>query len=151
MARMYSGKRGKSGSRKPLKKTAPSWVRLSAKEAEMLIVKMAKEGMPASLIGLTLRDKYGVPDVEALCGKSVTKILGEKKQLPELPEDVTALMRRAAAINKHLLENRHDETARRGLHLAESKIHRLVKYYKRNGRIAEEWKYDLTQAGDLLG
>ncbi len=137
MARMYSGKRGKSGSKKPLKKTAPSWVRLSAKEAEMLIVKMAKEGMPASLIGLTLRDKYGVPDVEALCGKSVTKILGEKKQLPELPEDVTALMRRAAAINKHLL--------------AESKIHRLVKYYKRNGRIAEEWKYDLTQAGYLLG
>ena len=45
MARMYSGKRGKSGSKKPLKKTAPSWVRLSAKEAEMLIVKMAKEGM----------------------------------------------------------------------------------------------------------
>src|SRR3989344_5018632 len=98
MARMYSGKRGKSGSKKPLKKTAPSWVRLSAKEAEMLIVKMAKEGMPASLIGLTLRDKYGFPDMDAVCGKSVRKILGKKKQPPGLPGDVTALMRRAAAI-----------------------------------------------------
>ena len=151
MARMYSGKRGKSGSKKPLRKSSPTWVRLSAKEAEMLIAKLAKEGMPASLIGLTLRDKYGVPDIETLCGKSITKTLKDKGQLPELPEDVTALMKRAAAINKHLIENKHDQTAKRGLHLTESKIHRMVKYYKRNGRIAEDWKYDLTQAGYLLG
>lgn len=151
MARMYSGKRGKSGSKKPIKRTTPSWVRLSAKEAELLIGKMAKEGMFASFIGLTLRDKYGVPDVEALCGKSITKILAEKKILPEIPEDVTALMKRAAAIHKHIQENKHDQTAKRGLQLTESKIKRLVKYYKRNGRIREEWKYDLTQAGYLLG
>ncbi len=151
MARMYSGRRGKSSSKKPLKKSAPSWVRLGAKETEMLIAKLAKEGMPASLIGLTLRDKYGIPDIESLCGRSITTVLKDKKQLPEIPEDVTSLMKRAAAIHKHLVENKHDETAKRGLHLTESKIRRFVKYYKRNGRIAEDWKYDLAQAGYLLG
>jgi small subunit ribosomal protein S15 len=98
-----------------------------------------------------LRDKYGVPDVEALCGKSITKVLKAKNQLPDLPEDVTALMRRAAAINKHFEANRHDQTAKRGLLLTESKINRLVKYYKTTGRIPETWKYNLEQAGYLLG
>ena len=151
MARLYSGKSGKSGSKKPLKKTAPAWVRLSAKEVELLIGKLAKEGVPASYIGLTLRDKYGVPDIEALCGKGITAILKEKGSLPELPEDVTALMIRAAAIHKHMLLNKKDQTAKRGLTLTESKIKRLVKYYKKSGRISEDWKYDLTQAGYLLG
>jgi small subunit ribosomal protein S15 len=117
----------------------------------MLIAKLAKEGNPPSYIGLMLRDKYGVPDVQALCGKSITEILKDKKQLPELPEDLTALMRRAAAINKHLGENKHDMTALRGLILTESKIKRLVKYYKTTGRIPENWKYDIAQAGYLLG
>src|SRR3989338_127030 len=151
MARMYSGKSGKSGSKKPLKKTAPAWVRLSAKEAEMLISKLAKEGASASFIGLTLRDKYGVPDVQALCGKSIAGILKDKSALPQIPEDVTALMKRAAAIHKHMLLNKHDMTAKRGLTLTESKIKRLVKYYKKNGRISQDWKYDITQAGYLLG
>jgi len=30
----------------------------------------------------------------------------------------------------------------RGLQLAESRIKRLVKYYKRIGRLPMEWKYD---------
>lgn len=126
-------------------------MRLTAKEVELLIGKLSKEGIGASYIGLTLRDKYGVPDIGALCGKSITAILKEKNHLPELPEDVTSLMKRAAAIHKHLLENKHDQTARRGLHLTESKIKRIVKYYKRNGRINEDWKYDILQAGYLLG
>jgi small subunit ribosomal protein S15 len=151
MAKMYSGSRGKSGSKKPLKKSVPSWTRLGAKEAEMLIAKLAKEGNGASYIGLMLRDKYGIPDVESLCGRSITKILKDKKQLPELPEDLTALMRRAAAINKHLTENKHDMTAHRGLILTESKIKRLVKYYKTQGRIPENWKYNIEQASYLLG
>ena len=151
MARMYSGSRGKSGSKKPLKKTVPSWTRLGAKEAEMLIAKLGKEGNSASYIGLMLRDKYGVPDVQALCGKSVTEVLKDKKQLPDLPEDVTSLMKRAAAINKHLEANRHDMTAHRGLILTESKIKRLVKYYKTTGRIPENWKYNIEQASYLLG
>lgn len=147
MARMHSRKRGKHGSKKPAKKTSPSWIRYKAKEVELLVTKLAKEGKSTSQIGTLLRDVYGIPSVFALCGKSVSAILREKKALQEIPEDLTALVKRFAAIRKHLESNRHDETAARGLHLTESKIGRLVKYYKRSGRIPEVWKFDAERAG----
>ncbi|MBI4452734.1 30S ribosomal protein S15 [Candidatus Woesearchaeota archaeon] len=147
MARMHSRKRGKHGSKKPAKKTAPSWILIEAKTAELLIAKLSKEGKTNSQIGLLLRDAYGVPSVSALCGKSISAILKEKKIVPEVPEDLTALFRKYAALKKHLESNRHDETANRGLSLAESKINRLVKYYKRTGRIPESWKFDASRMG----
>ena len=45
MARMYSRDKGKSGSTKPAKKTIPSWVRYKGKEVELLVKKLAKEGL----------------------------------------------------------------------------------------------------------
>jgi len=141
MARMYSRKKGVSGSKRPLKKTTPSWVRYKGKEVEMLITKLAKEEKSPSEIGLILRDSYGVPYVKGLTGKRVNEILEEHKILPKIPHDVTALMRKSIAIMKHIEENHNDETAKRGLILTESKIKRLIKYYKRIGKIEELWKY----------
>ncbi|MBS3131300.1 30S ribosomal protein S15 [Candidatus Woesearchaeota archaeon] len=150
MARRYSGKRGKAGSKKPLKKTIPSWMRYSSNEVEMLIKKMAKDGKTASEIGMMLRDKYGIPDVNAICRKSITSILEEAKLLPELPEDLMAMIRKAVTVRKHLEANKHDMTARRGIELAESKVKRLVKYYKKTGKLASGWKYDPEKAGFFM-
>ena len=150
MARMHSRKRGKHGSKKPAKKTSPSWIRYKAKELELLIAKLAKEGKTTSQIGILLRDVYGIPSVLASCGKSVSAILKEKKLIPEVPEDLSALSKKYAAVRKHIDTNKHDETAARGLHLTESKINRLVKYYKRTGRIPEAWKFDADRAGFFL-
>ena len=147
MARMYSRKKGKHGSKKPAKKTVPSWVRYKAKEVELLIAKLAKEGKNSSQIGLILRDVYGIPSIHALCGKSISSILKEKTLLQEVPEDLTALFKRYTAIRKHLETNKNDETAVRGLHITESKIGRLTKYYKRSGRVPEAWKFDTERAG----
>lgn len=147
MARMHSRKKGKHGSKKPAKKTAPSWIRYKAKEVELLIAKLAKEGKTTSQIGILLRDTYGIPNVVALCGKSISAILKEKKLLQEVPEDLTALFKKYAAIRKHREANKHDETAARGLLLTESKIKRLIKYYKRTGRIPEAWKFDTEKIG----
>ena len=144
---MHSRKKGKHGSKKPSKKTAPSWIRYKGKEAELLIAKFAKDGKTASQIGMILRDVYGIPSVLALCGKSISAIHKDKKLLPEVPEDVTALFKRYAAIKKHIEANKHDETAIRGLHLTESKINRLMKYYKRTGRIPKAWKFDSDRMG----
>ena len=74
MARMHSRARGKSKSKRPLDKKQPSWVRYKPKEVEMLVVKMAKEGMSPSKIGLVLRDSYGVPDAKQVLKKTITKI-----------------------------------------------------------------------------
>ncbi|MBI1936030.1 30S ribosomal protein S15 [Candidatus Woesearchaeota archaeon] len=147
MARMHSRKRGKHGSKRPAKKTAPSWIRYNAKEVELLVAKLSKEGKTTSQIGILLRDAYGVPSISALCGKSVSAILKEKKIVPEVPEDMTALFKKYAALKKHIEANKHDETSKRGLQLTESKINRLVKYYKRTMRIPETWKFDADRMG----
>ena len=60
MARLYSRKKGKSGSTKPVKKVKPLWLRYGEKEIEQLIIKLAKQGLTKSQIGLSLRDTYGV-------------------------------------------------------------------------------------------
>lgn len=147
MARLYSRKKGKSGSKKPVKKTIPLWVRYKPKEIEMLIVKLAKEGLTSSKIGVILRDTYGIPDVRTICKKKVAKIIEEKGIKKELPEDITALIKKAVLVRKHMEENRKDEAAKRGLTLTESKIKRLVKYYKKTGKLSSEWKYEPERAG----
>ena len=144
---MYSRKKGKHGSKKPAKKTAPSWIRYKPKEIELLIAKLSKEGKTTSQIGALLRDIYGIPNVLALCGKSISAILKEKKLISEVPEDLTSLFKKYAMVRKHLENNKHDETAARGLILTQSKIGRLTKYYKRTCRIPETWKFDTERAG----
>jgi len=142
MARKYSGAKGKAGSTKPSKLQAPTWIQHKPKEIEMLVVKLAKEGKSASAIGLHLRDAYGIPDVKAATGKNITKILKEKSLEKEIPEDLMAVIRRAVHLRKHMQANKQDMTAKRGLLLTESKIKKLVKYYKTAGRLPLTWRYD---------
>ena len=150
MARMHSRAKGVSGSKKPMKKEVPTWIRYKPKEVEILVGKMAKEGKTASQIGIMMRDTYGIPDVKTLTGKSISKILAAKQLLPEVPEDLRALIRKAAMIRKHLEENRQDKPALRGLQLTEAKIMRLVKYYKKSDRLPVDWKYDPRKASTYL-
>ena len=142
MARMYSKRKGKSGSSKPLEQKEQSWLRYKGKEVELLITKLAKEGQKPSQIGIHLRDTYGIPDVVAVTGKKLTAILEEKSLLQRFPEDVLSLMTRRVAITKHMLENKKDETAKRGIDITDSKIRRLVKYYKAKGKISKDWNYN---------
>lgn len=142
MARMHSGARGKSRSTKPSAPQNPSWLSQSPKEAELLVVKYAKEGKTAAQIGLSLRDEYGIPNVKLVVGKTISQILAEKQLQPEIPEDVMALIRKVVLLKKHLDANKGDMTAKRGLRLTESKINRLVKHYKSSGRLAQNWSYD---------
>lgn len=151
MARMHSRKRGKHGSKKPLATTPPSWVGYKAKEVEMLVQKLAKQGLPTSKIGLVLRDSYGIPDVEKITKKKITRLLKEKGLAPEVPEDIQNLIKRAVKIKKHLESHRKDKVSKRGLQLTESKIRRLIKYYKRTGELPAEWKYELETARRLVG
>ena len=142
MARMHSRDKGKSKSIKPTRKTNQSWLTYKEKEVEMLVGKLAKEGKTASQIGLFLRDNYGIPSVKQATKKSITTIMKEKKLAKEIPEDLMALIRRVVILRKHLEKNHKDETAKTGILLSESKIKRLVKYYKLNKKLPMDWKYD---------
>jgi small subunit ribosomal protein S15 len=150
MARMHSRAKGKSSSKKPSNKTKPAWLKRDDKEVEQLVIKIAKKGKTASQIGVELRDSYGIPDVKIITGKTITKILSENKISGELPEDFTALIKREIIIMKHLEKNKKDEGAKRGLILTRSKIRRLTKYYKRTGKLPEDWKYDKDKARLLV-
>ncbi len=149
MARMYSRKKGKSGSKRPYGKSY-TWMTYKPKEVELLVIKQAKEGKPASQIGLILRDVYGIPDVKAITKKSISDILEKKELLPKLPENLTSLLKRVIDLQKHMESNRKDNTGKRGLQLTESKIRRLVKYYKNSGRLPETWKYDPKRVNLLI-
>jgi len=142
MARMHARRKGKSGSHPPLEKQTPTWVRYKDKEIELLVAKLAKDGNSGSEIGTILRDSYGIPDVRITTGKTIGKILEEKKLTKELPEDLLALIRHVIAIRKHMETNKQDMTAKRGLQRSESKIKRLVKYYKEIKKLPADWKYD---------
>lgn len=141
MAKMHSRAKGKSRSKRPETPTKKSWARLDTKELEMLIVKLAKQGNTASQIGTILRDQYGVPLTKTILGKRMTKVLAEHKLTGELPEDLSALIKKAALLKKHLEKMRKDNTAKRGIQLTESKIKRLSKYYKRVGKLPVTWRF----------
>ncbi len=142
MARMHSRKKGNAGSKKPIRKAAPTWVRYQAKEVELLVAKVAKEGKTPSQTGVVLRDSYGVPDVKKVTGKSISATMKEKNLLPQIPENLMALIKKSVMIKKHLEGQKHDMTAKRGFELTDSKIRRLVKYYKREKMLPQEWSYD---------
>jgi small subunit ribosomal protein S15 len=128
----------------------PEWVPLSATEIEDLIVKFTLDGYTSAYSGLVLRDQYGVPDVKMATGKTVTEIMKEKGVMPDLPEDLSNLMRRAIALNVHVKANKGDYSNIRGLQLIEARIRRLERYYKKTGAIPKTWKYSLANAEIML-
>lgn len=150
MARMHSGKHGKSGSTKPVRKTPPSWLKYKPFEVEKLVVKLAKEGKTSAQIGIILRDSYGIPSVKSVTGKNVYAVMLENKVTKDLPEDLHNLIKKVIETDAHMLKNKKDTSAKRGIQLTESKIRRLVKFYKRTGAIPATWTYSRDQAKFLL-
>jgi small subunit ribosomal protein S15 len=128
----------------------PEWIEYSNEEIEELILKLTKEGNSTSMIGIILRDQYGIPDVKLVTGEKITKILEKHGQGLEYPEDLMNLIRRAVNIREHLDENPKDLHTRRGLRIIESKIRRLVRYYTREGVLPEGWRYDPRSAALLV-
>lgn len=149
MARMYSRKKGKSGSQKPLQKTA-KWVDYKPKEVEDLVIKYAKQGLQSAKIGSILRDQYGVPSVKLATKKTIAQILKENDLYSKLPEDLFNLLKRVVELRVHLEKNKRDYQSYRGLELTESKVRRLARYYIRKGLLPKGWKYDPEQAKLLI-
>jgi len=141
MARMHARRRGKSCSVRPARNEAPEWSNTDKAAIEKLIVDLRKEGTSSSMIGLVLRDRYGVPDVKMVTGKSVGDILEENKISSEIPEDLRDLMIKALGMRKHLDDNKKDLHNKRQLHLVESKIRRLVKYYTGTKKLPADFTY----------
>ncbi len=136
-----SKEKGKSHSTRPARAGPPSWVKYTPEEVENLVVELARKGYPPSMIGIILRDQYGIPLVKQITGKKIVQILKEHGLAPKIPEDLANLIKRAIRVRRHLEEHPKDYHSKRGLQLIESKIRRLVKYYKREGVLPPDWEY----------
>ncbi len=146
MARMYSRKKGKSSSRRPLQRASP-WVKLKPAEAEEIIVKLAGQGKQSAEIGMILRDQYGIPSARDAFKARIARVMKKHKVYNEvLPEDMYNLVKRAVSLRKHMDKNKKDYTSYRGLELTESKIRRLAKFYKKQKALPEKWKWDPEKA-----
>ena len=150
MARMYARKKGSSGSKRIYRDSKPEWLDYELEDVEAIIVKLAKEGKSPAEIGRIMRDQYGIPDVR-IYRTRITKVLASKDMLPEYPEDLMNLFRRAVSLRKHLEKNKKDYHSKRGLQLIESKIRRLGKYYKKQGRLPSSWKYNPEKVKLIVG
>lgn len=147
---MHSRKRGKSGSTRPARLERPQWVELSPDEVESEVIKLARRGHSKSMIGTIMRDSRGVPLVKIVTGKKVSHILTENEIQTPLPEDLSNLVRKALNIRKHLETNHKDLESSKGLNRTESKIYRLIKYYKRKKVLAQDFKYDPEKIRTLI-
>jgi len=133
--------KGRSHSIRPVSKRPPGWCRYKPEEVEALVIKLAKEGHAPSKIGTILRDQHGIPLTKSITGKTVTKILKDAGLAPSLPEDLETLMKKAASLHVHLEKNKKDIHNKRALQIIEAKIHKLSRYYKREGVLPPDWKY----------
>ena len=102
------------------------------------------------MIGMTLRDQYGVPSVKPILGTKLTSYLRENTEVPDIPEDLANLMRKAIGMRKHLNSNKKDIHNKRWLQLTENKIRRLAKYYRGTGRLPQNWQYRPETAEMLI-
>ena len=150
MARIHARRRGRSGYNPQTREKNPSWA-LNPKDVESKVAELSTEGNTTSQIGIVLRDMHGVPSVKLATGKSISKILSEKDMSPQLPEDLTNLMRKAVRLGEHLKINNKDVHNTRALRLTEAKILRLAKYYRSTNVLSEDWKYSLADAKLLVG
>ena len=130
------------GSKRLPFKVVPRWVKHNKEDVEKLVLKLAKERYSGAQIGMVLRDQYGIPDVKAITGKSISQILESGGISYEIPEDMMNLLKKAVNLRAHLENNKPDKLSKHGLENLESKIRKLGKYYSKKGKLAKDWKYD---------
>lgn len=147
---MHTRTKGKSGSTRPGRTEPPAWSMYDADEITSVILDLWKQGNSTSVIGMILRDNYGVPDVKLSTGKKITDILKENDSAPGVPEDLYNLIIKAIRMRKHLTANHKDVHNMRALQLTESKIRRLAKYYTANKVLPADWKYKPETAEMLI-
>ena len=135
-------------SSKPVRQAAPEWVPMLPREVESKVIELAKEGKQPAVIGLILRDSYGVPSVHEVTGKKILQILKDAGLGGKLPQDLQNLVQRSIALQEHLAANPRDLHNLRGLELIESRIRALAKYYVGKGELPDTWGY--TREGARL-
>jgi small subunit ribosomal protein S15 len=148
MARLHTRRHGRSKSRKPADIGTQGGA--EASKVEEAIVAYAKQGIKPALIGQRLKEEHKVGYLKPVLGKRLSAFLEEHGFKSEIPPDMLDLMRKAVNMRKHIGAERKDVHNITKLHLVESKILRLSKYYRSTGRLPGNWKYDPEKAALII-
>ncbi len=92
--------------------TKPTWLKLSEKEVEDLVLTLAKQQIPTEKIGLILRDQHGIPTTKVY-GKKISRIIKEAGLEPK--SDLHSAEKNIETLKKHLEKNKQDKVAGRAL------------------------------------
>ena len=135
---------------KKTKPVKPETKTMDRKELDDWVVAQHNDGVSQSKIGLILKKEYNINSFKKLTGKTILEHLTENKVAPEIPEDLTALLKKAVLLIKHQKINKKDMTAKRGYQLTVSKIRCLSKYYKKKAILPKTWLYSEKKAALLV-
>lgn len=143
---MHAPGKGMSSSALPYVRKAANWQRQTKPEVIDTICKLARKGCRPSAIGVQLRDQHGIAQSKYVTGNKILRILKAKGMAPEIPEDLYFLIKKAVTMRKHLSANNKDKHGKFRLILVESRIHRLARYYKTQGVLKSDFKYEGSKA-----
>ncbi len=144
---MPKQEKGKSHSIRPVSRRPPNWCKYQPEEVESFVIKLAKEGHSLSSIGTILRDQYAIPLVKPITGKSVTEILrGSSISAVNARRPVKLDQESGRASRVHMEKNKKDLHNKRSMQMIEARIYKLSRYYKREGVLPKNWKYEAKVA-----
>lgn len=150
MARLHSKRKGKSKRKRAKRKEKAEFVVVEDEQIKEIVRELYLKGTPPSRIGQILRDEYGVPSFKAQTGEKIMSYLIKENLYKTFPEDLLNLFRKAVGMNEHLKKNKKDISNKVKMRHVESKIKRLLKYYKRVGKVPRNWNYSIERAALLV-
>jgi len=125
-------------------------VDVGSDEVEQIIINLWKQDKSSSEIGMILRDRHGIPDATLVTNKKIMQTVKDQDLAPNVPEGMRNLIVKALRLRTHLSSNKKDVHNKRALQLTESKIRRLVKYYRKTGVLPRDWTYRPDAAEMLI-
>jgi small subunit ribosomal protein S15 len=135
---------------KPKKQIIKEEITVNKDEVVKKIVELHNSGMTKSGIGLFLKDEFKIKSLSAFLDKQISQVLNENGIKEALPEDLKNLLERAVVLQKHMKNNKKDNTAKRGYQITVSKIRKLSKYYKNKNILPKDWLYSAKKAALLV-
>lgn len=89
-----------------------SWIKMKPAEIEKIVIELAEKKNSPAKIGITLRDKYGIPKARLL-GKKITKILKGANIKYITEKEIVG--KRVGALKTHIDKHKQDKNALRSL------------------------------------
>ena len=123
---------------------------LSDEQIVKLVVDYAKQGTRQAQIGQRLKDEHSVPYIKQIFNKRLGSVLKENGFKQDIPQDMMDLLTKAIKLRRHIERNHNDIHNKTSLHRVEAKIWRLSNYYKDNGQLPSDWKYDPVKVALLI-